>query len=157
LGLIAVAAAAVAGCSLLQPEQPQYRYWEPVLSPDGTRIAYSSPIGDAFELFLKDLASGEESHLTRNGYVNWGPSWAPDGTRVVFVSQRDENIDLYIVDVASGEETRLTTHEKEDVNPHWGADGMILFNSSRAETWELYSVDPEELTLERLSPVSTEP
>jgi TolB protein len=154
---LALLALVLSGCSLLQPEQPEYRYWEPVLSPDGTHIAYSSPVGEAFELFVQELASGDESHLTSNGYVNWGPSWSPDGTQVVFVSQRDENIDLYVVDVAGGEETRLTTHEKEDVNPHWGVDGRVLFNSSRTESWELYAVDPVTLTVQRLSSATTQP
>ena len=148
---IVVGCLALAGCSLLQPEAPTYRYWEPSLSPDGGRIVYAAPVGEAFELFVRDQETGEETHLTRNGAVNWSPSWSPDGTRLVFVSQRDDNIDLYVIDLGSGEETRLTTHEKEDLNPDWGSDGRILFNSSRSEQWELYAVDPDGGNLVRLT------
>ncbi|UCF09495.1 MAG: PD40 domain-containing protein [Candidatus Bipolaricaulota bacterium] len=143
---------AVGGCTFLQPEQPTYRYWEPARSPDGTQVVYSSPVGEAFELFLWDPATGGETQLTRNGAINWAPSWAPDSSRIVFASQRNDNIDLYVIDAVSGEETRLTTHEKEDVNPSWGPDGRILFNSSRSESWELYAIDPDGLNLERISP-----
>jgi TolB protein len=155
--MLAVAVLVLGGCSFLQPEQPTYRFWEPARSPDGTRIVYSSPVGEAFELFLWDPVAGEETQLTRNGAVNWAPSWSPDGTHIVFASQRNDNIDLYVIEEASGEETRLTTHEKEDVNPSWGADGRILFNSSRSESWALYAIDPDGQNMELLSPATTTP
>ncbi|MBN1858193.1 PD40 domain-containing protein [Candidatus Bipolaricaulota bacterium] len=142
----------VAGCSLLTGgDAPAYQRWEPAASPDGTQIAYASPVEDGFEIFLMDIASGAERQLTTDGVVNWAPSWSPDGTRLVFTSERSDNIDLYVVRIETGEQERITTHSGEDYNPSWSASGEILFNSTRSGSWEIYSVNPDEGAIRQLT------
>ncbi len=142
----------VAGCSLLTGgDGPAYQRWEPAASPDGTQIAYASPVEDGFELFLMDIASGTERQITSDGAVNWAPSWSPDGARLVFTSERNDNIDLYVVNIETGEQTRMTTHSGEDYNPSWSTSGEILFNSTRSGSWEIYAVSPDEGAIRQLT------
>ena len=129
------------GCTLLQDKGPELAHWEPVLSFDGTLLAFASPGEKGFEIFVRSLADGEVQQLTHNEVDDWSPSWSPESDRLVFVSSREKNVDLFVIDVASLEVNRLTTHEADDVNPHWGVDGRILFNSNRSGTWEIYSID----------------
>ena len=64
---------------------PRYDY-QPDWSPDGRFVVYSAYDGDAIELRLLDLTSGESRTLLSNGAVNVEPRWSPDGTRIAFVS-----------------------------------------------------------------------
>lgn len=151
-GVVVLLVFGVAGCSLLSGgDAPAYQRWEPAASPDGTKIAYASPVEDGFEIFVMDIDSGFERQITSDGVVNWAPSWSPDGTQLVFTSERNDNIDLYVVDIETGEETRMTTHSGEDYNPSWSTSGEILFNSTRSGSWEIYSVLPADGAIRQLT------
>ena len=133
----------LAGCSLLQQKGPTLENWQPTLSPDNTTVAYASPGKKGFELFTRNLKTGEVTQLTHNEVDDWAPSWSPQGDKLVFSSNRDKNVDLYIMNLSTLAETRLTTHEGEDINPYWAANNKILFNSNRADKWRMYMIDPD--------------
>ncbi len=145
------------GCSLLQQESLQIENWQPTMSPDNTKIAYASPGEKGFELFTRNLETGEVSQLTQNEVDDWAPSWAPQADRIVFSSDREKNVDLYIIDLSSLTITRITEHEGEDINPYWGANDKILFNSNRTDKWQMYMIDPDGKNLTLLGDtISTE-
>jgi len=149
-GVLILGVLAVSGCGFFG-SQETYTYWEPALSPDQTTLVYESEGESSLELYTRDLSTDAERQLTTNDYPDWSPDWSPDGSRIVFASSRDENVDLYVLTVVSGEIVRITTHEADDINPYWGGDDLIYFNSNRTESWEIYTVDPESLTLTRLT------
>jgi TolB protein len=156
LGLVVVAVLFVGGCSLLQQQGPPLQNWQPVLSPDGTTLAYASPGSKGFELFTRNLATGDVKQLTQNEVDDWEPNWSPQGDRLVYVSNQNKNVDLYIIDLKTMAISRLTSQEKEDVNPTWGANGKIYFNSNRSGSWEMYSIDPDGKNLTQVTqPPST--
>jgi Tol biopolymer transport system component len=86
---------------------------QPALSPDGTRIAYSSGNG-SLGIHILD-SDGTQVQLTyprtactapggwHVPYQDTSPSWSPDGTAIVFTRAdcNDDN-ELYTVTVASG-------------------------------------------------------
>lgn len=156
LALVAIALLFVGGCSLLQQQGPPLQNWQPVLSPDGTSIAYASPGDKGFELYTRDLATDEVKQLTKNEVDDWEPNWSPQGDQLVYVSNQDKNVDLYVIVLSTLAITRLTSQEGEDVNPTWGADGKILFNSNRSGSWEIYRIDPDGKNLTQVTvPTST--
>ncbi len=144
----------LAGCSLLQQSGPPLENWEPSFSPDCKTIAYASPGEKGFELFLRNVDTGEVTQLTQNEVDDWGPSWSPQGDRLVFSSSRDKNVDLYVINLSSLETTRLTTHTGEDINPYWGSNDKILFNSNRSDKWEMYMIDPDGRNLIKIGDAS---
>ena len=152
MGVIALAVfASIGGCTFLQQQGPKLTNWEPALSPDGHMIAFESPGGKGFEIFVRDLETGAATQLTSNEVDDWSPSWSPQGDRLVFSSNREKNVDLYVIELETMEVIRLTSHEGDDVNPYWGANGKILFNSNRSGVWEIYMVDPEGTNLIKIT------
>ncbi len=146
------------GCSFFGGQETAYTYWEPALSPDGTTLAYESTSEAGLELYVMDLETGAERQITNNEDPDWSPMWSPDGERIVFSSSREKNVDIYLLNVSTLEDVRLTTHEADDINPSWGGNGLIYFNSNRDDSWEIYSIDPDTLTLRKItSPQSSAP
>jgi hypothetical protein len=67
--------------------QGEDRFYDPVLSPDGRRVAFSGLITG---LHVMDLDSGELSHL---GPGRW-PAWHPQRAVLVFERNRDDGHQL---------------------------------------------------------------
>jgi TolB protein len=149
--LIVVVLASLSGCSLLQPKEPPLENWEPVASPDGSMIAFAAPADEGYEIYIRNMDTGEITQLTENEIDDWAPNWSPTGDRIVFTSNRDENPDLYIIYVDTLTINRLTTHSADDVNPSWGQNGKILFNSNRSDSWEIYQIDPDGRNLVKIT------
>ena len=139
------------GCSFFQQRGPELTNWEPVLSPDGTRIAFESPGTKGFEIYVRELDSGKTTQLTQNEVDDWAPSWSPQGDRLVFASSQEKNVDLYVIVLETLIVNRLTTHEGDDVNPFWGTNGRILFNSNRSGVWEIYMIAPDGTDLVKVT------
>lgn len=106
-----------------------------VISPDGSRIAYTLSVprnpldkdddGPAFsELHVVDTAGNTRPYIT--GEVNLtAVKWTPDGRGVSFLMKRgkDEFRSLYVIDLAGGEARRVLTHESDIAEYSWGPDG----------------------------------
>ena len=152
LGILLGATILLGGCSLLGGDQgPALTNWEPAASPDGSRLAYESVVGDHLQIFVRDLASGDAQQLTDNAFEDWSPNWSPDGTKLVFASNRDSNNDVYILDLDTQDTTRLTVDAGDDINPFWSVDGYIYFNSNRSDVWEIYRVSPDGTGLVKIT------
>ncbi|HLZ98655.1 MAG TPA: CehA/McbA family metallohydrolase [Steroidobacteraceae bacterium] len=122
--------------------------YQPDWSPDGRRVIYSSYRGDAVELWILELATGEAKPLLVNGAVNVEPRFSPDGKRIAFVSTLyNKRFHVFTADVGEGRlenVQRLTGEHKSElpryyyspfdheINPVWTRDGRsILYVSNR--------------------------
>lgn len=71
--------------------------FEPSLSPDGARLAFtSSRDGDA-ELYAMPTAGGDATRLTTFHRDDWAPRWSPDGEWIAFLSDREGNARVFLV------------------------------------------------------------
>jgi len=59
---------------------------EPAVSPDGTRVAFSSDRGGTYDLWLLDLETGGLTQLTSALGNESEPAWMPDGAALVHVA-----------------------------------------------------------------------
>jgi eukaryotic-like serine/threonine-protein kinase len=61
------------------------------ISPDGSRIAFSSPEADGTSnIWLYDVAQHTIARFTDDGAVNFRPKWSPDGVSIVYAADRND-------------------------------------------------------------------
>jgi Tol biopolymer transport system component len=105
----------------------------PQVSPDGTRVLFTSDRGGNGDLWVVPLAGGEPQQLT-DSPVNDGPGWwSPDGGTILFVSRRGGGRpNLYTMPATGGPATTLTDWPAGAHDPTWSPDGThIAFHSGR--------------------------
>jgi TolB protein len=93
----------------------------PMLSPDGSRLAFWSPVNDGQIQILTFSTLGwvELAHLGLQSY--YAPTFSPDGTKLVFTAgPYGMDYELWSVNAADGSGlTRLTTMAGADMGPSW--------------------------------------
>jgi Tol biopolymer transport system component/imidazolonepropionase-like amidohydrolase len=96
----------------------------PVWSPDGRELAYSSDRDGAVALWIRDLGSGRDRRVAAGGTTG---AWSPDGTRLAFL---DTESVLKVVEVATREERRAHDRLFEPGRPSWSPDGRAVVMSA---------------------------
>jgi TolB protein len=111
----------------------------PVLSPDGSILAYTSYRSGSPQVYLRNLASGTDERITMGEGLTLAGSWSPDGRYLALSHSVDGNSDIYLYDVRGKRTTRLTTDWAIDVSPSFSPDGKrLVFTSDRSGTPQLY-------------------
>jgi len=117
---------------------------DPALSPDRTRIAFSSNRGSSegnYDLYIMD-ADGSNVRRVFSAAGNDGePAWTPDGTRLVFTGTRNGVPQIFSIpaDSADASPVALTTSAGGNQNPAVSPDGRsIAFVSIRDGAPRIY-------------------
>jgi Tol biopolymer transport system component len=101
--------------------------FEPSLSPDGSRLAYSSltPGSSTPQIWL----CNPDGTLPTQICEGRNPAWSPDGAKVAYVAKdRVSGIDcIWVMAVDGSNPTRLTNPDANSRNPSWTPDGKIVF------------------------------
>lgn len=114
----------------------------PVLSPDGNYLAYTSYRGGAPNIFLRKLASNQETQLTSGPWLALPGTWSPDGRYLSLSQSANGNNDIFIYDMAQRRLRRLTHHRGIDVSPSFAPDSQrLVFSSDRTGSPQLYLTD----------------
>jgi len=112
----------------------------PVLSPDGTRIAFRA---------LNDIWTMQIGHaplpLTKDRFYKSDPAFSPDGKQLVYSSDRGGTLDLWLRDLQSGEDMQLTHLEQAAVSASWSPDGRSLAFLDQAGNLYTIGVDGANL------------
>jgi Tol biopolymer transport system component/DNA-binding winged helix-turn-helix (wHTH) protein len=129
----------------------------PALSPDGSRVAFiwNGPGRDNFDVYVKEIGSGEMGRVTSDPAPDYHPTWSPDGHHLAFVRRTEEGATLFLVPAAGGQERRLADlavpdwlYEMEPVAfwLDWSPDGRYLATTDRppdAGRWGIVLVSAE--------------
>jgi eukaryotic-like serine/threonine-protein kinase len=112
------------------------------LSPDGTRVAFSSNRSGAREIWVADVSGDHALPLTSfGGPVPGTARWSPDGALVAFDARPAGNSDVFVVPAGGGPIRQLTTDRGEDARPAWAPDGRTIYfasnRSGRSEIWRV--------------------
>jgi len=104
----------------------------PVLSPDGTKVAFVSTVNDNTDIYILDLNSLAVVRVTDALEKDSAPTWSPDGQRLAFESFRDGNYEIYVSNIDGSNQVRLTNDPAGDTNPVWSpVNDEIAFSSTR--------------------------
>lgn len=100
------------------------RFFSPVASPDGRRIAF---LGLATGVHVYDRATGELSHVGQGT----APAWAPDSRRLAFERTEDDGREVTDSDLwiwQAGDRARLVSETDNGIarRPAWSPDGQVL-------------------------------
>ncbi len=138
----------------------------PVLSPDGTRVAYLAGPWREAEIWV--VGVGEDSLARRvaggEGRFAWNPAWSPDGTRLAYTygdSTRRPQVHIVKV-VSSVRDTAITdtldAHMAFQM-PAWSPDGKKLavqWNKDQGQGIGIAVIDLVTHGLRLLEPPATE-
>ena len=102
--------------------------WWPAVSPDGSRLAWTSDRSGAAELWVAAVDGAGARRLTRfDGPYTQAAVWSPDGRSLVVAAPVEGQFELFAVDAASGDTRRLTHTAEDESAPVFGPDGRLMF------------------------------
>jgi Tol biopolymer transport system component len=83
--------------------QPDLYVADPILSPDGTAIAYAGGAGFiASDIYVVPASGGRSRRLTSDGRFLAGLAWTPHGKEIVFTSNRGGLLRLWRISSSGG-------------------------------------------------------
>src|SRR5262245_51807944 len=92
----------------------------PVFSPDGKWLAFSSNRYGSYDVFVVPTVGGKPKRLTFDSAPDMVSGWTPDGKSVVFASSRSTafppTIDSYTVSAEGGPERKLPLFEGKEAH-----------------------------------------
>lgn len=126
-------------------ERPVRGVMAPVISPDGTQVAFAAlgdlwlmPIGPSTSLG----ASGQARRLTNDRFVEMHPTWSPDGRSLAYSSDRDGTMDLWVRDIDSGADRKVASDATKASWAPRGTEIAYLTNGAIAITGRAAPIHP---------------
>jgi len=118
---------------------PGVREDTPRLSPDGKQVAYFSDATGEYQLYVRDVATGEATQVTTDLERKvYHPRWSPDGKKILF---GDKDFSLFVVDLATTKRTKIDESRYLDNDEFtWEVSDYAWSPDSR---WVAYSLPRE--------------
>ena len=111
---------------------------DPVLSPNGKKIVFSSNRSGYYEIFTMNVDGTNQKRLPKYDPVaGVSPTFSPDGKKVAFVYDNE----IFVINADGSNLTRLTFGAHVDKSPAFSPDGTkIAFVSNRDGNYEIYTM-----------------
>jgi len=118
---------------------------EPSVSPNGSKIAFSSERGGRPMIYVMNADGSNVKRLTFKGAYNSSPSWSPDGSMIAFAGQDNANFDIFIMNTDGSNLRRITSALKANGKPAHNEDPsfspdsrFIVYTSNRTGKDQIY-------------------
>ncbi len=116
---------------------------QPVYSPDGEMVAFSSNRGGGMNLWVVSTATGRLRRLT-DSHLNWDPGFTRDGEHILWSSNRSGNYEIWMAGLDGSAARQVTRDEGNAENPTATPDGQwIVYSSGNPEKAGLWKVRPD--------------
>ncbi len=125
----------------------------PRISPDGTRLAFSSLGKSSWEIKMFSIDLNRLVAFQSFGGTNLSPSWNPDGNKLAFSSSRGGDPNIYTVDASGNGLHRLTNGKGPDVSPSWNrkTGAQLAFVSGRTGLPQIYTMEADGTNIQRVT------
>jgi TolB protein len=142
---------------------------EAILSPDGTRIVFTSLKDGDLDIYTMNVDGTDVRRLTTTVGYDGGPWWSPDGTKIVYRAHhpkdsaelaqyqallaqgliRPSKVELFVMNADGSGQRQVTALGGANFGPSWSPDGtQIVFSSNfaapRSGNFELYLVNASD-------------
>jgi uncharacterized protein YjdB len=122
------------------------------LSPDRTRVVFSSNRSGNFDVFLMDADGQSLRRLTSSPSHDGEPTWTPDGNRIVYTTASGTSTHIAIMENDGNESRQLTTAAGGNHSPTISPDGRtIAFVSARTGNHSLHTMGLDGSNQRRLT------
>ncbi len=125
----------------------------PRISPDGSRLAFSSMTKTGWEILMYSMDLNRLVAFPKFGGTNLSPAWSADGTKLAFSSSRSGDSEIYTVDQSGGNLKRITSFKGPDVSPVWNrkTGAQIAWVSGRSGLPQIYTMEADGTNVQRLT------
>ena len=125
----------------------------PHISPDGSRLAFSSFTGSSWEIRMFSFDLNRLVSFPRFGNTNLSPSWSPDGSRLALSSSRSGDPEIYVVDQSGSNLRRITNTRGPDVSPVWNrkTGSEIAWVSGRSGLPQIYEMGSDGTNVQQMT------
>jgi TolB protein len=125
----------------------------PRISPDGSRLAFSSITKASWEILMYSIDLNRLVTFPKFGGTNLSPAWSSDGTKLAFSSSRSGDPEIYTMDQSGGNLKRLTATKLPDVSPVWNpkTNAQIAWVSGRSGLPQIYIMESDGTNQQRIT------
>jgi TolB protein len=124
----------------------------PRVSPDNTRIAFTSLGADGFKIRMFSLLLGRLVAYQSSGSTIT-PAWAPNGKELAYSAATNGDFDIWVSDLNGALGRRITNFRGPDVSPVFNprTGGQIAWISGRTNLPQLYTMEADGSGITRLT------
>jgi TolB protein len=141
---------------------------QPVWSPDGQHIAFSSDRDGHLEIYVMKADGSQQTRLTHSKDGVSTPDWSPDGSYIIFLSDQDQVLsdrgvptsEVYMMKTDGTEQRRMTNNQDFERELSWSPKGDVIAISVNIKTpsgiyWpdQIYLLDLDGIIQERLTTI----
>jgi TolB protein len=125
----------------------------PHISPDGSRLAFSSFTGTGWEIRMFSFDLNRLVSFPRFAGTNLSPAWSPEGGKLAFSSSRSGDPEIYVIDQSGGNLHRVTTSKGPDVSPVWNrkTGSQIAWVSGRTGLPQIYIMGSDGTNVQQMT------
>ena len=149
---------------------------EGVLSPDGSRIVFTSLKDGDLEIYTMNADGSDVKRLTNTPGADGGAWWSPDGKQIVYRANhpsdstelkayrdlleqrlvRPSRVELFVMNADGSNQRQITHLGGANFGPSWTPDGKrIIFSSNyknpRGGNFDLYLINADGTSLEQIT------
>ena len=125
----------------------------PRVSPDNTRLAFTSLGPDGFKIKMYSLLLGRVVTFPSGGGSTISPAWAPNGKELAYSASPNGDFDIWISDVNGSLARKVTNFKGPDMSPVYNprTGGQIAWISGRTGLPQLYVMESDGSSVQRLT------
>jgi TolB protein len=116
----------------------------PVWSPDGTKIAYTTVTGGAYQIAVMNADGTSQTQLTTGPNGSFFSGWSPDGSRMAYSCSDGSNLQLCVMNADGTASVQITNMTNGiPVNSDWSINNRIAYGCDDGTHEQICTINPD--------------